>query len=100
MEKGKQTIDKTFMYLSKGLFINDVINFGGFDLWQNSVRRVADDYLFSSAALSMFRFDMTHDLRLEMFLKLWAYLKFQQKEGILSSGPYPPPPVSSCHLKW
>ena len=58
----------------------------GIDLRQNSVRRVADDYLFSSAALSMFRFDMTHDLRLEMFLKLGAYLKLQQKEGILSSG--------------
>ena len=57
------------------------------DLRQNSVRRVADDYLFSSAALSMFRFDMTHDSRLEMFLKLGAYLKFQQKEGILSSEP-------------
>ena len=66
------------------------------DLRQNSVCQVADDYLFSSAALSMFRFDMTHDLRLEMFLKLWAYLKFQQKEGILSSRPYPPP-LSSCH---
>ena len=51
------------------------------DLRQNSVRRVADDYLFSSAALSMFRFDMTHDLRLEMFLKLGAYLKLQQKRG-------------------
>ena len=56
------------------------------DLRQNSVRRVADDYLLSSTALSMFRFDMTHDLRLEMFLKLGAYLKLQQKEDILSSG--------------
>ena len=56
------------------------------DLRQNSVRRVADDYLLSSTALSMFRFDMTHDLRLEMFLKLGAYLKLQQKEAILSSG--------------
>ena len=52
------------------------------DLQQNSVRRVADDYLFSSAALSMFRFHMTHDLRLEMFLKLGAYLKFLQKEAL------------------
>ena len=56
------------------------------DLQQNNVRRVADDYLFSSASPSMFRFDMTHDLRLEMFQKLGPYLKFQQKEGILSSG--------------
>ena len=48
----------------------------------------------------MLRFDMTHDLRLEMFLKLWAYLKFQQKEGILSSGPYPPlcHHIITCHL--
>ena len=56
------------------------------DMRQNTLRRVADDYLLSSTALSMFRFDMTHDLRLEMFLKLGAYLKLQQKEGILSSG--------------
>ena len=70
------------------------------DLRQNSVRRVADDYLLSSTALSMFRFDMNHDLRLEMFLKLGAYLKFQQKEGILSSGPYPPlcHHIITCHL--
>ena len=48
----------------------------------------------------MLRFDMTHDLRLEMFLKLCAYLKFQQKEGILSSGPYPPlcHHIITCHL--
>ena len=51
------------------------------DLRQNSVRRIADDYLFSLAALSMFRFDMTHDLRLVMFLKLGAYLKFQKLQG-------------------
>ena len=37
------------------------------NLGQPSVRRVADDYLFSSDALSMSKFDMTHDSRLEMF---------------------------------
>ena len=34
--------------------------------------RVADDYLFSSAALSLFRFDMTH----ELYSTLGACLKF------------------------
>ena len=35
------------------------------DLQQNIVHQVVDDYLFSSDALSMFRFDMTS----EMYLK-------------------------------
>ena len=62
------------------------------DLQQNSV---ADDYRFSSAALSMFRFDMT----LDMCLSLVACLKFQKKEGILSSGPHPLcHQVITCHL--
>ena len=34
---------------------------------------VADEHFFSSAALSMFRFDMT----LEMCLKSWAWLEFR-----------------------
>ena len=34
--------------------------------------RVADDYLFTSAALSLFRFDMTH----ELYSTLGACLKF------------------------
>ena len=53
---------------------------GRIDPRQNSVPQVADEYFFSSAALSMFRFDMT----LEMCLKSWVWLEFQQKEGILS----------------
>ena len=40
---------------------------------QNSIRRVADNYLFNSAALSMFRFYVT----LEMYLKLGASIEFQ-----------------------
>ena len=48
--------------------------------------RVPDAYLASSDALSKSRCDMTF----EIYLKLGAYLKFQQKEGILSSDPYPP----------
>ena len=85
----------------KGLFIHDVITFGWYpdplplaimssfsyppplyaqmvrriDLQQNSVRRVADDYLFSSAALSMFRFDMHQDLRLGMFFEIRGLAK-------------------------
>ena len=47
------------------------------DLRQNSERRVADDYLFRSATLSMFRFDMTLDSRLDLFLELGACRKFQ-----------------------
>ena len=53
---------------------------------QNSIRRVADNYLFNSAPLSMFRFYMTLDL----YLKLGASIEFQEKQGILSSAPPPP----------
>ena len=42
---------------------------------QNSIRRVADNYLFNSAPLSMFRFYMTLDL----YLKLGASIEFQEK---------------------
>ena len=42
-------------------------------LRQNSVHRVADDYILSSDALSMFSFDMT----CEMYFKSGACPKFQ-----------------------
>ena len=81
------------------------------DPLQNSVCHVADNYLFSSAALSMFRFDITHDSRLDMFLKLGAYLKFQQKRAFCHQTLTSPPhvimsshvifwPTPSLPLKW
>ena len=68
------------------------------DLRQNTVPRVTDEYFFSSAALSMFRFDMT----LTMCLKPWAWLEFQYNKGISSSLLYPPSPtprvIMSSHV--
>ena len=44
---------------------------------QNSVLLVAEDYLFRSDALSMFRFNITH----EMFLELGGLPKIFSKKG-------------------
>ena len=56
------------------------------------VHQVANNYLFSSDALSIFRFHMTS----EMYLKNFGVcLKVQQKEGILSVIPNSPP--TPCH---
>ena len=39
---------------------------------KNIVPRVADKYFFNSASLSIFMFDLTH----EMCLKFWPWLEF------------------------
>ena len=46
----------------KGLFINDVITFGG------CPDQVADDYIFSSTAHSMFWFDMTLEMYFDILI--------------------------------
>ena len=51
------------------------------DLRQISERWIPDDYFSSSAALFLFRYDITSDSRLEMFLKLGAYLKFSKNRA-------------------
>ena len=62
---------------------------------QNSVQRptdwVAEDHLFSSDALSMYRFERTLEMY-EMYLKLGGLPTISVKRGYFVISPLPPPP--------
>ena len=69
------------------------------DMWQNSVHRVADEYRFSSDVPSMFRFDITTEMKIKFKNpKNGGLPKISVKRGYLVISPLPPlPPVASCH---
>ena len=53
------------------------------DSRQNSIRRVADDYLFSSAALFMFRFDKYYSLCAHKYYHKYKEIREVQMTNII-----------------
>ena len=100
MEKGKQTIDKTFMYLSWGLFINDVINFGGF--WSVTKQHTSCCWWVSFQLSCSFYVKVWYDpwFKAGNVFEIMCLPKISTKRGHFVIRPIPPlcHHVITCHL--